>query len=301
MRKNRFVYLLALGAFFISFSGVYVELANVSPMVAGFYRTGFGSITLAVASLFFLGRARFRLTHKDQLYIIGAGSVFFINLNLWHTCVLLLGPGLATLIGNFQVFLMVLIGAMLFKERLSLKLILGVVLAFGGLVLIIGLDVGGLADKYMRGLVYGFLGAVFFTVYILLIRQIQKGSKNPATFNLCLVTLISSVLFYLQIIMSQNTFFVSNSAMGWLLLYGVFSQAVGWFIIALCLPNLPASLSGLIILLQPALAFFWDIFFFEQQLSGRNIVGLFFVLFGLYVANIQKRPSLIHKPLEKEI
>ena len=69
-----------------------------------------------------------------------------------------------------------------------------------------------------------------------------------------------------------------------LLALGLFSQCVGWILITNALPNLRTSLSGLILLLQPALAFVWDVLFFQRATDLSNWVGVIIVLGAIYLA-----------------
>ena len=56
------------------------------------------------------------------------------------------------------------------------------------------------------------------------------------------------------------------------------------------LPKVCASLSSLILLLQPALAFVWDVLFFQRPTSIRNWVGLAVVLVAIYLGARRTKP-----------
>ena len=58
------------------------------------------------------------------------------------------GPGLATLLGNFQVFLMALAGFAIYRERLGWQFLAGVLIAFVGLYLLVGLDWSAVSEQY---------------------------------------------------------------------------------------------------------------------------------------------------------
>ena len=63
----------------------------------------------------------------------------------------------------------------------------------------------------------------------------------------------------------------------------MFSQSVGWILISNALPQIRASLSGLILLMQPALAFVWDVLFFQRPTSLVNWMGVLIALAAIYL------------------
>ena len=72
------------------------------------------------------------------------------------------------------------------------------------------------------------------------------------------------------------------SAGGFLAL-GLLSHTVGWLLITNALPKIRASFSGLILLLQPALAFVWDVFFFHRPTTMLNWLGVLIALAAIYM------------------
>ena len=60
---------------------------------------------------------------------------------------------------------------------------------------------------------------------------------------------------------------------------GLMSQTVGWLIIT----RIPAAIAGLILLLQPSLAFVWDVIFFDRQTSTMAWSGVILALSAIYM------------------
>ena len=64
---------------------------------------------------------------------------------------------------------------------------------------------------------------------------------------------------------------------------GLFSQALGWVLITRSLPALPTSVVGLILLLQPSLAFVWDMAIFDRETSLLAGIGVAVTLSAIYL------------------
>jgi len=69
---------------------------------------------------------------------------------------------------------------------------------------------------------------------------------------------------------------------------GLFSHSLGWILIANALPKIRTSLSGLISLLEPALAFVWDVLFFQRPTSLVNWLGVVIALAAIYLGMTRK-------------
>ena len=74
-----------------------------------------------------------------------------------------------------------------------------------------------------------------------------------------------------------------------LVAYGVLCQALGWIIISRNFHRVDASRAALILLLQPALTFAWDILFFDRKTSGLELAGALIAISAIYLGAV--RPS----------
>ncbi|AQU99736.1 hypothetical protein B2D07_02380 [Desulfococcus multivorans] len=69
-----------------------------------------------------------------------------------------------------------------------------------------------------------------------------------------------------EIVRSGESFAIPDLQIGMsLVALGLMSQTVGWLIITHSLPCIPAGIAGLMILLQPSLAFVWDVIFLTAR------------------------------------
>ncbi|MCC6439696.1 MAG: EamA family transporter, partial [Rhodanobacteraceae bacterium] len=104
------------GAALISTTSILVKLAHVGPTVSAFYRMFLGGAILLVGLLVWRRWRRVRAAHLGWMLI--PAFAFAVDLMMWHRSILHVGPGLATLLGNFQVFVMALAGWLIYRERL---------------------------------------------------------------------------------------------------------------------------------------------------------------------------------------
>lgn len=280
--RHRPVIQVLLGAVMISFSAVFVKLADVSPTTSGFYRVFFGFIFLLATAL--LRKNLRRPSSSQSLLILFCGFTFALDLFFWHICILYVGPGLATLLGNFQVFLLAGAGIVLYHEAPRPRLLLSIPLSILGLLLLVGLDWQSLSDTYKTGIFYGLLTALCYTFFLLGLRKLQSDGETPLFASLMLISLYCAVFLGVKMIQAGDSFAIPDSkTLLSLVSLGLFCQAIGWLLIAGALPKIPASFTGLILLLQPALAFVWDVLFFDRSTDLMNWFGVALTLAAIYM------------------
>lgn len=285
--RHRAIPQILVGAFMISFSAIFVRMADVSPTSSGFYRVFFGFLFLLVIAV---TKKHLCVPSLRQLSLIAfCGLAFALDLFFWHESILYIGPGLATLIGNFQVFLLAATGILFFKERLLPRFVASLPIAVLGLFLIIGFDWQQLSSTYRTGIYLALLTAVCYTVYLLSLKKVQADGSRSAIFTLMLVSFFCSFFLGLKMIHSGDTFSIPNlKSLFALLGLGLFCQTAGWLLITEALPKVRTSLAGLILLLQPALSFLWDVLFFARPTSLVNWLGVAITLAAIYLGMTAK-------------
>jgi len=280
---------LLFGAILISTSSVWVKLADLAPTVSGFYRMAIGGGLLIVICVM-TGRQLWHSgAYSFKLFI--AALFFAVDLWLWHRSIIFVGPGLATVLGNFQVFFMTLFGVLFLSERVGWRFMSGLGLAFIGLFLLVGVDWSQFDSDYRMGVVYGLLTAVAYTGFMLVLRQLQglKDSLSPMS-NLGMLSLMCAAILALIAVFEGDSFVIhDNQTLFSMISLGVFCQVVGWVVITRSMPLLATSLVGLILLLQPALSMLWDVVFFSRPTSMLDIAGFLAVMIGIYVASVRRK------------
>ena len=276
------------GAVMIGFSSVWVKLAHVTPTIAGFYRVLFGAALLTAATAW---NREFRwMGWKPILLAFVCGFFFALDLWLWHTAIHLIGPGLATLLGNLEVFFLAAIGIIFMGEKVGIRFLVAVVMAVVGLMLIVGLQWDQLGPSYKKGIFLGLLTAIVYTGFLLTLRKLQSDQSGVSVFYvLTLVSWTTAVYLGLKAYLGADSFSIPD-AQSWvsLLALGLLSQVAGWIMITNALPRVRASLIGLILLLQPSVSFVCDVFFFQRATSPINWLGVFMVLAAIYLGIARK-------------
>jgi len=239
------------GALTIAFSAILVKLADVTPSSAAIFRCAYALPLLGAMALWedrrFGARAR-----RERMLAAGAGVFFAADLIFWHHAIGDVGAGLATVLGNLQVVLIPFAAWALLGERIERRILVALPLVCSGVVLISGvLESGAYGDHPLRGVVFGFLTGVTYAGFILVLRQGSSDLRRPAgpLFDATFVAAIVAVLAGLAV--GEADLAPSWPAHGWLVTLALTSQVLGWLLITVSLPRLPAALTSVTLTIQP--------------------------------------------------
>lgn len=267
----------------VSLTAPIVKLLSVPPTVTAFYRMVSGGLLLF--ALVILLRVRVRLDRRTLLFAGLAGLAFGLDIALWHRSIRLVGPGLATILLGFQVFLMAGIGVATRAERLSWRLLAGVPGALVGLFLIVGAEWRQDLPGFRWGVICGLGSAVFYTAYLVALRRLQREQPLRGRMaNMALVsTVCAVVLLGLSLVGREGLGVPDWRSAGLLLLLGLIGQVLAWVLMSGGLPRMRHSLAGLLLLLHPLLTSVWDVLFFHRPVTAAQAAGAALALGAIYL------------------
>ena len=278
-----------LGALVIAFSAILVRLAEVSPSTAAFFRCAYALPALGV--LAWLERRRFGpRPPRDRLLAWVAGPLFAADLTFWHHAIDAVGAGLATVLGNTQVVLVGLLAWVVLGERPDGRSLGAIPVVFGGVVLISGVVGGGAyGDDPVLGVVFGVLTAVSYALFILILRQGNTDIRRPAgpLFEATLSAAIFSAIG--GVVVGDIDWVPGVEAQAWLVLLALSSQVLGWLLISVSLPRLPAVLTSIVLMLQPVSTVFLGAVLLAEAPSAVQLLGVAVVIAGVAVATVGPR------------
>ena len=275
---------LVAGAVLISFSPVWVTLADVDPTASAFWRLALGGVLLLLWLA--LRGERIRVRAPVGVMLLLAGGCFALDLFFWHRSILIVGAGVSTLLANFQVFILAAAAFVLFGQRLGVQQLLAVPVALLGLAMIVGLEWQALPPQYRLGIVFGLLTAVSYAAYILALQaaRLRGGGGGSPMGDVALASLAGAVALAFLSLQTGETLRIGSARDAALLsCYALGSTVFGWVLISSSLAHVSAARVGLILLLQPTLSFFWDVLFFGRGFTGLELTGALIALVAIHM------------------
>jgi drug/metabolite transporter (DMT)-like permease len=289
LQDRRPLLFAAAGAMVIAFSAILVRLAEVSPVTAAVFRCAYA---LPLLGLFaWLERRRYgpRPRRERQIALL-AGFFFAVDLISWHYSIGEVGAGLATVIANVQVVLVGVLAWMFLDERPELRTALAVPVVLIGVVLISGVvGSGAYGDDPLLGTVYALVTALTYAVFLLLLRRAGADARRPAgpLFDATLSATVFCVIAGVAI--GDFDPVPGAESQAWLITLALSSQVVGWLLISVSLPRLPALLTAITLTLQPVGSVFLGVVLLSEAPSVLQLAGVAVVVGGIVLATAGPR------------
>jgi drug/metabolite transporter (DMT)-like permease len=275
-----------LGAFVIAFSAILVRLAEVSPSTAAFFRCAYALPVLAV--LAWIESRRFGPRPlRERLPLWGAGVMFAADLTFWHHSIEAVGAGLATVLGNVQVVLVALLAWAALGERPDNRALAAIPVVFAGVILISGVIGSAYGEDPLMGVIFGVLTAITYALFLLILRHGNVDMRRPAgpLFDATLSGAIFSAIGGIAV--GDIDWVPGLESQAWLVLLALSSQVLGWLLISVSLPRLPAVLTSILLMLQPVSTVFLGALLLSEAPSAVQLLGVAIVIAGVAVATVK--------------
>jgi drug/metabolite transporter (DMT)-like permease len=268
------------GVFGLSFSAIFVRLADVSPNTAAVFR---GLYALPV--LYVLWRAvRRDDTRPPRLrrVAVAAGLLLALDFTLWHRAIAQIGAGLATVLVSTQVLFVAVLGWVVHRERPTPLAAAMVPVVLAGVVLASGV---GQADAFGTdpgaGALLATLAGLAYAGYILVLRSANRMRQHPAGPVLDATLGLAAGALLLGLADPGLSLVPHFPAHGWLMALALVVQVFGWLCLGVALPRLPALETSVLILLQPLGTVLWGWIVFDEQVGLAQGMGAALVLVGI--------------------
>ena len=290
---DRRTMLIALaGAVAISFSPVFYVYSDTNPSTGAFFRMLYARPALAL--LVYLVRKSDTRSSRTRWTAFGAGLILAPDMLSYHSSMIFIGIGIATLIGNSQVIIVTLASWKLFGEKPNPAILLSLPVVIIGLALISGIaDPEPYGEDPVKGVIFGMMAAFFYSSFLIVFRysnrelapssSVQLDATAGAALGLLVLGLLPLSSVAIEPLELQPTW----PGHGWLILLALLCQVAGWLAITHALPRLPAAHTSFAILLQPVLTLIWGYFILHQEGHSQNqAIGIFLVLAAIITVTL---------------
>lgn len=248
-----------------------------------FFRCLFGAATMALVCGA-LGLFRRRLFSWRMAGLAALASVAIIaNWALLFAAYSRASISMATAVYNTQPFMLVTLGAVVFRERVTASTIAWLVVAFIGLVFVVKVEPAVLAvpGQYLEGVAYA-VGAAFLYAVSSIITKHLKGTPPH------LLALIQASLGILALAPFVHFDNLPTTAAHWfeLVTLGVVNTGVMYVLLYGAIQKLPTAMTGALSFIYPVVAIVVDRVAFGQKLAWIQLLGAVLILLAAAGVNL---------------
>lgn len=288
MEKREYGYALPLLAACIiwgtSFVAGKVGVENVDPVLFSLLRYGFAA--LSALPIIFLFK-EFDWTVMRSPLIWGISLINAVAMNLQNIGMTMTTVTNAVLLIDINVVYIAVLASFVLKEKLTPKILVGLILGIVGVVIIatngdVGAVGGGTFMGNMAVLVAGLLWS-FYVVY--LTKTLKSGtSMVSATFAIILITTILLVPFALVFTQDWS---VNATGLEMAAYTGIFCTTLAFMLYSYGLRGLGATVTSVILLLEIVFGMLFAILLLDEMPTEITAIGGAFIFLAVVVISLR--------------
>ena len=286
MQLTRGVWQMSLAMIISGSIGAFVLLSGLPVTDVVFWRCLIGALTLLVFIV--LSRQPFsRLTRFTLALAVIGGAALVVNWLLLFAAYSRISIGMATVVYNTQPFMLVLMG-MVLGERVSAVKWGWLLLAFGGVVILLS---SKLTPAHEEGLTTGVLlalgAAFFYALTAIIARQLHPLPAQHIAF----IQVLVGVVMLLPLVHAPEL--TASFPWRYLLILGIVHTGIMYQLLYSAIQKLPTPVTGSLSFIYPLVAMVVDYLVFHHALSAVQLLGGMLILFAAAGNNLgwgEKKP-----------
>ncbi|KWH52913.1 DMT family transporter [Burkholderia anthina] len=248
-----------------------------------FFRCVFGTATLAIVCAAF-GFLRRSLFSPRMLVLTTLGSLAIVaNWLLLFAAYSRASISMATAVYNTQPFMLVALGAIVFRERITVSTLAWLALAFAGLVFVVRVEPAVLAvpGAYLEGVALS-LGAAFLYAISSIITKQLKGTPP----HLLALLQVGLGIVLLAPFAHFDTLPATAGQWADLIVLGIVNTGLMYVLLYGAVQKLPTAMTGALSFVYPVVAIAVDRVAFGQTLAWTQVFGALLILLAAAGVNL---------------
>jgi drug/metabolite transporter (DMT)-like permease len=257
-----------------SLSSTLVKRAESPGVLVAFWRM----VTVSVVWNLLLWSTGRRITMRDLRQVFVPGIFFGLNLAVFFAGATHNSVANAALIGSLAPFLIVPVGAWLFKEYIEPRALVFAVLAFGGVALVL-LSAPPNGDASLEGNVFGFIAMLLLVAYVASTKYFRQ--EMDVTTFMATICPIAAVAVLPLALAHGDVFGMSGTGWTFMLILTFTSGVAAQGLLVYAQKTIQIGTIAISQVMQPALAVVWSFLLLGEVVNHRQMAGIAIVVCGL--------------------
>ncbi|MEG0292292.1 MAG: DMT family transporter [Anaerovoracaceae bacterium] len=209
-------YIVILAVVASSTSGIFAKYISANSLVIGFYRQLFALPIFLIPVVISYREELKSLIKLDVIWAIISGIFLFGHFYCWFTAVKHTAVASAVVLAALHPLIVIIIITTVFKEKIPIKSIVGVLIAILGGTVVAGFDYT-FAGSHIIGDILAILSAGFMGIYFVIGAKVRK--RMPAAIYVMIVFGTSLICFFVGMVLTKTPF-VGYPISDWIAILG---------------------------------------------------------------------------------
>ena len=279
---NRQYSVLAIGVISVSFAAVLIRLADAPSLVIAAYRLCLAALILAPFAVKLSGRELRKIPGRNLAMMLLAGGFLALHFGLWVTSLSYTSVATSVVLVTATPIFTAVASYLLFKEKLTVKIVLGITVSIGGSV-VIGYGNWSIGTNQLLGAGLALAGALAIAGYLLTGRRLRR---TTGLLSYTFVTYSSAAVLLLITALASGYSLSGYSGNTYLMfvLLALIPQILGHSSLNWSLKFMPATMVTIAVLGEPIIATTLAFLILNESPTLTEIIGGILILGGILIA-----------------
>ena len=271
--------------------GIFVKYIPLPSSVIALARGVIGTLFLLIVALLSRKKLSFAGAKRHLLLLFISGALVGFNWIFLFESYNYTTVAVSTLCYYMQPTFVIIASAFIFKERITLRKAICVILALVGMVFVSGIVESGIPTvSELKGVLFGLGAAVIYTSIILVNQKLGAIDAYTKT----VIQLFSAAVTILPyILLTEDVSKLTLDAKGALLLgiVAVVHTGIAYFLYFGSMGNLKAQTIAIMSYIDPVTAIILSALFLREPITPAAIIGALLILGAAFVSELPSRKS----------
>lgn len=286
MRHPILTYITAM--LMLSTLGIYVQEAGLDPVTTVFFRCAIGAAALAAYCGWKGMFTRASMPPRALKLAAFSGLLMVVNWVAFFEAIRRIGIAVATIVFHVQPFMVLLLGALVLRERLAANKLAWVAVGFGGLALACGVRFDEAMDgNYLLGIASTLTGALAYAGVTLTTKSMRGTPPHLTALVHCLTGAVLLAAF--STIPPGG---LSAAQWGWLATLGLVPTAMAYVMIYGATPRMETAAIAVLTFVYPAAAVLVDFLVYGHLIGTWQVAGFALIVLASLGVNLDWRQPI---------
>ncbi|GGZ99842.1 permease [Arenicella chitinivorans] len=227
-------------------------------------------------------RGRLTLRNISQAAIVGWFGYYFASL------LDLLGLQYVTAqLGRMVLYVyptfVVLFGALLFQQRITLRTLISLLITYTGVLIIFGHDLDSYGSDVIKGSLLILACAVSFAFYLLFSKSLIKDMGSRLFTSIALISASVAILVHYATTRSVSAPNVTPTALFWVFIIAMFCTVIPTFLTTSAVARIGADKTGIVAMVGPGFTSVFAVSILQESFTLYHLAGVTITILGVWV------------------
>ena len=184
--------------------------------------------------------------------------------------------------------MVVVLGAIFFRQKVNLRMVISLAITYAGVAIIFGHDLGEFGSDVVTGALFILASALSFSIYLIFSTSLitQLGSR---VFT-CIALISASVAIFIHYAVSRSVVAPEVNAIGlfWILVIAIFCTVIPTFFTTAAVARIGANKTGIAAMVGPAFTSIFAILVLSEVFTIYHAIGILMTVIGVWYLHQEK-------------